>query len=69
MPWLNDQASIAYKIYQIYMQTLDIFMKPQISDFFDSNRQKTRAELLGKLHSLLRRVYFLESLDDDSKRD
>lgn len=65
MPWFKKPDSLAYKIYQVYTETLDIFMKPKVSDFFDDGRKKSRAELLKKLTLLLQEVHKLENKPDE----
>lgn len=60
MPWIKDTNSLSYAIYTIYMDTIKIFLQPQISDLFDDGRKKSRLELLKRLHDQLKKVYELE---------
>lgn len=60
MPWVRDTNSVAFKIHKVYLDTIKIFLRPQITDLFDDGRKKVRAELLKELHLLLKDVYELE---------
>lgn len=67
MPWFKDPTSLAHVIYSIYMETVKIFLQPQISDLFDDGRKKKRAELLKKLHIVLKQVHVLEQESRDDQ--
>lgn len=65
MPWYKHPASLAYKIYKIYTDTVELFLRPKISDLFDDGRRKARADLLRDLHNFLNEVYALEKDNED----
>lgn len=60
MPWFKNDTSLSHEIYTIYIETIRIFLQPQITDLFDNGRKTKRAALLKKLHIALKKVYELE---------
>lgn len=60
MSWYKRNTSLAYRIHAVYLETIRIFLQPQISDLFDDGRKKARHELLKELHVLLKDVHELE---------
>jgi hypothetical protein len=60
MPWFKDSSSLAREIYDIYIETIKIFLQPQVSDLFNDGRKTARTALLNKLISALNKVYNLE---------
>lgn len=66
MPWFKNESSLSHEIYTIYMDTIKIFLQPQIGDLFNDGRKIARAALLKKLHLALKKVYALERSKDQS---
>lgn len=60
MSWFSSPHTLAYKIFQVYIQTVELYRRPNIGLLFDQKRQNKYLELLRELYALLKEVYHLE---------
>lgn len=60
MKWFDLQDSLAYKLYTIYAETIELYRKPSITILFNDERRNKYLELIKRFYLLLGDVHRLE---------